>query len=171
MRTPLVAFLRILLKISQTGGTEYGYDGHTVEDLAAEDHLDHLLKRKGSNLDEFGMVRVELELRQVFSDKEVSRLIHDAFAGVVGRKPTKIRCPVSDLFSQLSLRSLLERLARVNPSRWRLPCHSFCHITVLFDEQNIRVIDKRKYTDAITAGDNPVNPRPSIRQPNLVLPQ
>lgn len=65
------------------GGMKNGYDRHAVQNLAGKNHLNNFFKGKGLHLNELSFIRVKLDLRQILSKKEMSGLVHDAFAGVI----------------------------------------------------------------------------------------
>src|SRR5215467_13181715 len=99
------------------------------------------------------------------------RLIHHAFARVVGREPGKTTCSVSGFFPEFSLGCCLDGFALVNTSCRHLPGHAFRHITILFDKQHCVRIQKRQHADTLSAGDYPVNGFLPVRERHLILAQ
>src|SRR5215813_7788164 len=114
---------------------------------------------------------MEFKLHQILAEKKMRRLIHHAFARVVGREPGKTTCPVSGFFPEFSLGRCLDGFALVNASCRHLPGHAFRNITILLNKNHRVRIQKRQHTDTLSAGNDPINGLPSIRERHLILAQ
>src|SRR6266436_632736 len=101
----------------------------------------------------------------------MGRLIHHAFARVVGREPGKTTCPVSGFFPEFALGRCLDGFALVNASCRHLPGHAFRHVTILLNKKHCVRIQERQHSDTLSTGNDPINGLLSVRERHLILAQ
>src|SRR5574341_13320 len=159
------------LQTSQAGGVEDGDDGHGVDDLTLQDHLESIGEGEGLDLDELRVIRRPLQPGQLLPDEEVGGLVHHALACVKTAQPGEPSRPVPALLTQLPLGCRLDRLARMDPSGRHLPSDALRDIPVLLHEQNRVAVEKGEDADTLAAGDHAVNRGPSVREPDEVFAQ
>src|ERR671915_1792842 len=99
------------------------------------------------------------------------RLIHHAFARVVGREPDKTTCSVSGFFPEFSLGRCLDGFTWVNASYRHLPGHAFRNITILLNKKHCVRIEERQHADTLSAGNNSINGLLSVRERHLIFTQ
>src|SRR3990170_4593899 len=161
----------LFLQPAEAGGEEDGDDGHAVHDLAGQDHLEHLTKGEGTDLDEFGRIADRLHFDEILRQEQVGRLVHDALARVEGADGDQAAGPIAGFLRQFPLGRLFARLPGMDPSRRHLPGHPPRHVPVLPDQEHRIGIDKGEDPDALAAGDDPVDGGPFVGQFDEVFPQ
>src|SRR2546426_1161010 len=159
------------LETLHPGGLEGGDDRHAIHDLARQHQPQDVTEREGANLDEFRLVVWQLKLHHLLAQEEVSSLVHDALARVVGAHVSQPAGPIPDLLRQLALGGLLDRLPGVDSASGHLPRRPARHVPVLPDQEDGVRIEERKDAHALSAAHDTVDRGASIGQLHEVLPK
>src|SRR6266403_1983124 len=161
------AFLETL----HPGGLEGGDDRHAIHDLARQHQPQDVTEREGANLDEFRLVVWQFKFHHLLAQKEVSGLVHDALARVVGAHVSQPAGPIPDLLCQLALGGLLDRLPGVDSASGHLPRRPARHVPVLPDQEDGVRIEEREDAHAFSAAHDTVDRGASVGQLHEVLPK
>src|SRR2546430_12012111 len=161
------AFLETL----HPGGLEGGDDRHAIHDLARQHQPQDVTEREGANLDEFRLVVWQLKLPHLLAQKEVSGLVQDALARVVGAHVSQPAGPIPYLLCQLALGGLLDRLPGVDSASGHLPRRPARHVPVLPDQEDGVRIEEREDAHAFSAAHDTVDRGASVGQLHEVLPK
>src|SRR5207245_146601 len=107
----------------------------------------------------------------LLAQEEVSGLVHDALARVVGAHVSQPAGPIPDLLCQLALGGLLDRLPGVDSASGHLPRRPARHVPILSDQEDGVRIEEREDAHALSAGYDTVDRGASVGQLHEVLPK